>query len=349
MAANEQHHYVPQFYLKNFSIDGDRVTVQLYNHETSLFIPKSTIKGQAKEKFLYGKDDSIEKDLSKLEGAVSNLFHDPITKITPPIEPENYKLLLEFIIIQLFRTKKAARNLLNDLNSASKTIATALNISFPPGGKLVHERPALVSLYHAIDHLPLMNHLAVKSIVNLTKFPFITSDAPVALYNQWMEKGGTYIGSTAIAVKGLQIFLPIHPRLMYCLYDPYLYSCGTDENLIVKLETESDIHQLNALQYLFSDSHLYSDNQVSREYMEYIINETQKYRIEERSNSKIETAKQPHEQKSQVRFFNSFEDPHFNLALSFFEIKSDFATVPPKNGLPELRHASFEQLLINRS
>ena len=83
-----------------------------------------------------------------------------------------------------------------------KRLALLLYANWRPELKLVHENPALLSLDKAIQHLSLINHLAIKSIVNLTNFPFITSDAPVALYNQWMEKNGSYVGATALAVKG---------------------------------------------------------------------------------------------------------------------------------------------------
>ena len=226
MAAKEEHHFVPRFYLKNFSNNGDRASIQLYNHGISRFIAQASIKDQARERFFYGKDDVIEDELGKLERAVALLFHDPITKMLPPVEQEKFNLLREFIVIQLFRTKKATNDMMNGLNHALQTIGPVLYANWRPDLKLVHENPALLSLDKAILHLPLINHLAIKSIVNLTNFPFITSDAPVALYNQWMEKSGSYVGATALAVKGLQIFLPIHPRLMYCLYDPYIYECG---------------------------------------------------------------------------------------------------------------------------
>lgn len=345
MGANDQHHYVPKFYLRNFSVEGDRATVQIYNHKNQRFIPRASIKGQAREKFLYGKDDEVEKDLGKLESAVAALFHDPITKIIPPVEPESFTLLREFVMIQLFRTKKAADELLNGLNQAINVIAPLLNLKLPEGAKLAHDHPALISLDKAISNLALMNHLAIKSIVNLTEFPFITSDAPIALYNQWMEKQGRYIGATAIAVKGLQIFLPIHPRLVYCLYDPYVYKCGADETLVIKVENQTDVHQINSLQYLFSDSHMYSDNQASPEYLEYIVEQCKTFRIANRSISKIADNNQPPKESEKIFLFNSFEDPHFNLDLSFFEIKQDVNEYLPEDGLPVLRHPSFYELL----
>jgi hypothetical protein len=344
MGAYDEHHFVPRFYLKNFSNNGDRASIQLYNHDVARFIPQASIKDQAREKFFYGKDNEVEKELGKLETAVGLLFHDPITKILPPAEPDRFNLLREFILIQLFRTKKAAANLIDGLNEAMQKIGPVLRADWPSDIKIAHENPALLSLYKAIEHLPLINHLAIKSIVNLTEFPFITSDAPVALYNQMMENSGSYMGATALAVKGLQIFLPIHPRLMYCLYDPYVYECGIDSNMIVKMEDDRDIHQLNALQYLFSDNHLYSDNNVSREYLEYIVQESKGFRIENRSITQINEVRNPGRTDSQWFLFNSFKDPHFNLDLSFFIIKKEALAVALQAGLPVLRHPSFESL-----
>ena len=107
MAAKEEHHFVPRFYLKNFSNNGDRASIQLYNHGSSRFIAQASIKDQARERFFYGQDDVVEDELSKLERAVALLFHDPITKMLPPVEQGKFNVLREFIVIQLFRTKKS--------------------------------------------------------------------------------------------------------------------------------------------------------------------------------------------------------------------------------------------------
>jgi hypothetical protein len=60
-----------------------------------------------------------------------------------------------------------------------------------------------------------------------------------------MEKKGLYLGSAALAVKGLQIFYPIHPRLMLVFYDPETYN-GDAPNCM-KTESIQKVHQLNAL------------------------------------------------------------------------------------------------------
>ena len=52
--------------------------------------------------------------------------------------------------------------------------------------------------------------LALKVLVNRSGTEFITSDAPVVLFNQWCQdiRG---MGTTGLACHGLQIFLPLSP------------------------------------------------------------------------------------------------------------------------------------------
>ena len=80
-----------------------------------------------------------------------------------------------------------------------------------------------------------------------------------------MEKAGSYIGATGLVMKGLQVFYPIHPRLLNCLYDSGVYNlCGGSVNCCSTESTE-EIHQLNALQFINSNSQLFFDEFISEE------------------------------------------------------------------------------------
>jgi len=341
MATNEKHHYVPQFYLKNFSVENNRKTIALYNHKNGTFVSNASIKGQAYERFLYGEDNIVEAELSKLESEAAKLFHDPITKIIPPLEIPTFRILKQYILAQLARTTKAGKDTIEMLNQAYQKLHPYLSKQYGLNEQsfmLSHKFPSLLSVLFALQNLPMMNFLIIKSFVNLTQIPFITSDAPVILYNQFMESKGDYLGATGLAIMGLQIFFPIHPRLMYCLYDPKTYIIGDPDKISFPINDEMDIHQLNALQYLFSNSHLYFDETISVEYIKKLVQDFEPFRIENKTI--VETFTEKNEGKEKFYLFSSFTDPHINLDLPFIKLTRKAKSTSLNGDLP-FRHPWF--------
>ena len=60
MGSRIEHHYVPQFYLREFSTNPGRNEIGIYNFKNNFLFYKAPLKHQAKEKALYGKDDVLE-------------------------------------------------------------------------------------------------------------------------------------------------------------------------------------------------------------------------------------------------------------------------------------------------
>lgn len=59
-------HYVPQMYMRLFSIDES--SVGIYVLSSDHFIRQAPIKGQACRKYFYGKDGGVEKAFGTIEG-----------------------------------------------------------------------------------------------------------------------------------------------------------------------------------------------------------------------------------------------------------------------------------------
>jgi hypothetical protein len=192
MTTPKKQHFVPQFYLRNFALDDEKEFISSYHHKSEKFIIDVPIKSQAYKNYIYGKDGLVEKDLSHFEAKVANLISEPLKKINPPGTIEEFNLLKEFILIQHSRTAKAGAEAMAAINAGYQAIRPYLKKEdqLPSEFHISHEYPSLISLYHALDHSYLMNHLMMKSIVNMTDLAFITSDTPVVTYNQWMEQQG---------------------------------------------------------------------------------------------------------------------------------------------------------------
>ena len=209
MVKKKRHHYIPRFYLKRFSINNDGKFLALYNLNNRKFIQTAPLKSQAYENFLYGEDDVIENALAEMEGIVSQMFNywtDERLLYPPPPETNGFKLLKRFILHQAFRTPKSGNDIIETINQGMKTFVK----EFKPDlwesfkdGKLVHKNVVLLGLFKSIENEYLLNYLDCKFLVNLSLLPFITSDSPVILYNQLLEKAENYIGATGLVARGI--------------------------------------------------------------------------------------------------------------------------------------------------
>ncbi|MEA5425404.1 DUF4238 domain-containing protein [Arcicella lustrica] len=341
MAKKKRHHYIPRFYLKRFSINNEGKFLGLYNHNSDIFVQQASLRHQAYENFLYGEDDEIENALADMEGNVARMFYywtEEKLLYPPPLETEGYKLLKRFILYQIFRTPKSGNDMIQALNQGFKTLVKECESEFWGNIKdctIVHESPVLFGLLNSIGHEHLLDYLDCKFLVNLSQLSFITSDAPVILYNQLLEKSENYMGATSLTAKGLQIFYPIHPRLMICLYDSKVYDFGNGCINCCSTESIEEIHQLNGLQLINSKSQIFFDEFISEEYIKELCDHYEEYRGTAKNINKIIN------KGSRKFFLTSSEKTHIDLSLSFFKLK-----VNPNDFTKELcpiRHPSLER------
>lgn len=340
MTKKKKHHYIPRFYLKRFSINEEGKFIGLFNHKNNTFIQNAQLKSQACEDYLYGKDDEIENLLAELENEIAKLFAYWIDdKALHPL-PENsngFVLLKRFILYQLFRTPKAGTNAIDSVNSALEVIKPIVFPQWPAEVirdlKFMHDDPVQLALCNAYDKEKLLNFLSFKFIVNLSELPFICSDSPVILYNQLMEKCGSYIGATGLGSKGLQVFYPIHPRLMICLYDAEIYNCGMANNINASFESIEDAHQLNMLQYINSHNQTFFGDYIEKDYMALLKNRCKSIREKPREISQFIKGL---DGKQYV--FHAIQGATIDLNLTFFNIKKADHKIL---GLVPLRHPSL--------
>ena len=107
MAENRKQHFVPQNYLKEFSPDGLNIGVFLV--ETGKCIEKpATISSQAQEPYFYGKDLSLEKQLSELESLLANNRKSIFENSSNKMSLYQKEVLYQDMMLQLSRTKQMA-------------------------------------------------------------------------------------------------------------------------------------------------------------------------------------------------------------------------------------------------
>lgn len=346
MVKKKRHHYIPRFYLKRFSVNNEGKFLGLYNLNNRRFIQNAPLKSQAYKNFLYGEDDEIENALAEMEGKVSQMFNywtDERLLYPPPPETNGFKLLKRFILYQAFRTPKSGNDIMEMLNQGMKTFVKEFKPDLWESLKdetLVHENPVLLGLFNLLEHEHLLDYLECKFLVNLSLLPFITSDSPVIFYNQLMEQADNYVGATGLVAKGLQIFYPIHPRLMICFYDPSVYDFGDGCENCCSTESIKEVHQLNGLQLVNCKSQLFFDDLISEEYVIELCKHFEVYRGTSKNINQIS------KEGNQTFFLTSSQDSHINLTLEFFKL-----IVSPenyKNNIGVLRHPSFARPSIKK-
>lgn len=108
MTENKKQHYVPQFYLNNFSYN-KHVYIYDITHKRKFNI---SIKNLCQEKYFYGSDIRLEKSLSTIEGKQSKIMKELIKNISIlSFKLEDLYYLYLFILMSLSRTKKSSEKM----------------------------------------------------------------------------------------------------------------------------------------------------------------------------------------------------------------------------------------------
>jgi len=258
----KRQHFVPKFYLRNFSFDGGE-RLHLVHLETLRSIPRVGLKGQCYEDYFYGKDPTVENALQDMEGVTAELFRRIIADERLPARGTPDDLIFRtFVCLQWGRTKSHAERSEALFSKALKTVygpawrAAGITQEQIDDVEFGTEKPGLQSLGITADMVPFMGDLESKLVVAGNLGEFVTSDAPVVLTNPYYL--GRFPGGVAgLNVRGLAILFPISPRLLAVLYDGDCYRIGAPGKRVVPLASRSDLIALNNFQCLNANDAIY--------------------------------------------------------------------------------------------
>jgi Protein of unknown function (DUF4238) len=254
MPQNKKHHYVPKFYLRNFSADG--VSIGIYNISSKRTIASGNLSNQCYRNYFYGKQPTIEHALAGIEGAAAQVISGLLSgqKPPPPLSSEHI-VLSHFIVLQAARTAHAAEVEAEAMDKTFKTVYRN-ELGHLHSYRVGFDDPVLMSLRAASRVVPAVYDLKIKLLRNETQLPFATSDSPVVRHNQYYE-GNDYFGQTGWAQAGLLVFLPLSPHHLCLFYDGETYKVGNKIDAIVTLNSTQDVQSLNALQWLNALHNIY--------------------------------------------------------------------------------------------
>lgn len=325
MTSNKRHHFVPQFYIRNFSEDKRRVAVFNINQRKTVL--SASIKGQCQRSFLYGKDGEREKLLSQIETKAAIVIHRVIdTGCIPPKGTKEFVCLLYYLLLQHGRTIYA-------VEESNEMLDQFIKSTFVPSMKAkgISEKdlakvrvtltdPTGYNLSHMLQCYPLLIDLEFSLFRNCTRYGFITSDNPLVLYNQLLEER-RYTSNTGLQSQGLQIFLPLSAGYCLFVFDPKVYGFGKRKVSTVNLQEETDIKQINSLQLVSAMNNVYFDARVNEgDALSKEWSRVKKYRRLKKMN--LDILEEPREKPNQKKLlFGTYrEDVRVGLKLSKVKI-----------------------------
>lgn len=248
---NKYQHFVPQFYLRNFSENGKSIGGYLLKEHK--FVKHMPIKDICGRDYLYGKDLELERWFSNLENNWAILLRKIINSVNLSLSPDEWAFLYMFIFLTDARNGFNADSA-NDMTT--KTAQLIAKISRDHGRlsntdeeikqlKYVSNIPNLPAIQAMPKMINIMTDLKPLLIHNTTSRMFITSDFPVVKYN-YLFAARNYHRNYGYGHIGTQIYIPINSTLCLMLFDSAVYDIN-DNNLVLKINSPDQIAELNKL------------------------------------------------------------------------------------------------------
>jgi len=273
-------HYVPKFYLRNFSYNSNKKQVGVFNINNKFYVPEAKLKTQGSRNFFYGHDGIIEDNLSNIEGDFATIIRDIIqTKNLPKKNTIEHFNLLFFTVLTDLRNPSRIDGMQTNLEEMRKRLLELHpdtdTEKFVP--TVSHDDMVKLSLSNALEMCKIILDLDYKILVNKTSTPFITSDFPVVKYNQFLENKKWPHSKSGFGSVGLQIFIPLCSEIVLVLYDKDIYKLGDKKKQVNIVGNVEDVDALNILQFLNCIDTVFFNDKASEAYIRTIEIRSKRY------------------------------------------------------------------------
>ena len=199
--------------------------------------------------------------------------------------------------------------------------------------KIGFENPVLHSMQYFVLGAAYLSDLVPHLLINNTGIHFVTSDNPVVLYNQYCE-GVKGFGTTGLASRGLQIFLPLSPNHILLLYDSKIYKVDDRAARITLLTDADDVNMLNLLSAANADKVLLFSEWNEEGVIRQMVQRAKKYRRGEDATVE-EFISDDDPNRSLIHF--SYQSLNVGLELSFMKLRRRVLRVPLSVRMQEYR------------
>lgn len=337
-------HYIPKFYLRNFSYNRNDAQIGVFNVNNEFFFQTAKLKTQGSKNFFYGHDGIIEDKLSDVEGRLATTIRNIInTESLPRKGDNNHYALLAFVglthlrnpvqIELLKQSRTAMRERFNEILPNENAENHIPEITHQEAVRL-----ALSGLQTVVENIMDLDYKLLK---NNTELPFITSDFPVVKYNRYLESKKWMHGKTGYGNTGLQIFIPLNSKLTLVFYDSMIYKVGYKKREICDIENVKDIEQLNILQILNCFETLFFDHECPYGYISKLFQKSLRFNRANKIKSHAAYSRKEHEEPDPERKKNLIimgsTDCEINLDIQGIKIHSGSLKVKMHPSIAQIR------------
>ena len=283
-------HYVPKFYLRNFSFLSNKKQIGVFNICNKIFTQTAKLKTQASKNFFYGCDGKIEDALSVVEGDLAKVINEIIeTEFLPHKGTKEHKHLLEFVSLTDLRNPvkvEQMKNMFIGMKERLLELDPEVDVKkFVPDFE--HEEIIKVLLSQSAGMIQNMIDLDYKLLVNKTNVPFVTSDFPVVKYNQFLEELKWPYSKSGYGTVGLQIVVPLNHKLLILFFDSNIYKAGDKKSFCLNVDEVKDVDSLNVLQFLNCFKTIYFDEKCQHAYVNKLYSRSKNYKRANESSTEL--------------------------------------------------------------
>lgn len=285
MPSNKNQHFLPQHYLRLFSVDNGR-NIGISRISPIKFVV-GPIKGQCQSDWFYRHDGQLDEWLQETESAYGELL--PMILATRRLTNEQLVACRFLAALFSIRTKKAAEihgllsrrmffDVVNDGIQHGKVPPPPPDWSMDTVG--VNGVSGFLVKNTLLQCFFEMATLECKLLHPTGHLSFVTSDHPAVCMNQIFaeetsQTGRSYAGFSR---SGFQLVLPLSPKLCLFFYDAKVYKVGNRRNHLVGI-IDDDVEILNGLQVQNADSCVYSGTAESGSQMSALIEKFSSFRV----------------------------------------------------------------------
>lgn len=270
------HHFVPQFYLKNFS--DDKKSIGMFLSQRQLYVKKASIRKQAFKKNLYGQNADIENLLMEIEGVAAKCIRNILNSFQLPSKGSSeYELICLFLLLSEARVEKTAESMNNFINQQMK-LTMKMDKNFEINDHLIEKAnigldiPNLPSMQIVAEIYPILFDLSMILIISDCDRRFITSDNPLTRYNQFYVFRNYQLRGYGLGNVGIQLFYPLSPKVCLLMHDSSAYKCDQLNGQILRITKGKQIDELNKLFYLNSFDYIYFCSEIPESYIRRVTN-----------------------------------------------------------------------------
>lgn len=351
-------HYIPKFYLRNFSFKNNKAQIGVFNLNNEIYIQRAKLKAQGSKNFFYGYDGIIEDKLSDIESELTQVIKRIIeTKALPKRESKEHNDLLTFVSltdlrnpVQIGNIKKMIADMKRRLLEVDPNVDTENFVPNP-----THDEVIKISLSNTSEITQNITDLEYKLLINQTKNPFITSDYPIAKYNQFLESKNWLYSKSGYGTVGLQIFIPLNAETLLLFFDSGIYKLGNRKQKYLIVQKTHDIDEINKLQFVNCFETIFFDEKATELYVRQLFQESKKFKRANVSTSELSYIfKEGDDQQKIIEsgrknlFVFGSTDCETKLIIDGLKVHSNGKAHKFNNSVAQLRHHP-EKLMRNEN